>query len=138
MSKGTLVAEAKLKSGAMISANLTLDFNRELMCMPGNILNPNTEGIYHLIKNGAGIVSCTDDLLNYLNWDIILDENNKKQIELSEIQKEILDILALEQKTFDEIINNTNKDVAQIMVALTQLEIEGLIKQANNRYYKCK
>ena len=136
MSKGTFVVEAKLKSGAMISANLTLDYNRELMCMPGNILNPNTQGIYHLIKNGAGIISCAQDLLNHMDWDVFLEEN-KNEIELNEIQKEILEILALEQKTFDEIINITTKDITQTMVTLTELELKGLIKQTNNKYYRC-
>ena len=138
MSKGTLVAEAQIKSGAMISANLTLDYNRELMCIPGNILNPNTSGIYHLIKNGAGIVSDAKDLLNYMDWDIILNEEKFKDNNLDGLQKEILDILALEDKSFDEIINITNSDTSQIMISLTELELKGLIKQSNNKYYKCK
>ncbi|MBQ8847766.1 MAG: DNA-processing protein DprA [Candidatus Gastranaerophilales bacterium] len=138
MSKGTLVAEAQIKSGAMISANLTLDYNRELMCIPGNILNPNTSGIYHLIKNGAGIVSDAKDLLNYMDWDIILNEEKFKDNNLDGLQKEILDILALEDKSFDEIINITNSDTSQIMITLTELELKGLIKQSNNKYYKCK
>lgn len=136
MSKGTLVGEARLKSGAMISANLTLDYNRELMCIPGNILNPNTSGIYHLIKNGAGIVSNSDDLLNYMNWDII-KEDNKQSKKLNELQEKIIKTLELESKTFDDIITNINEDVSKIMICLTELELEGLIKQSNNKYYKC-
>ena len=50
LSYGTLVAEASLKSGALITANLTLEQGRELMCIPGLITNPNTEGIYKLGK----------------------------------------------------------------------------------------
>lgn len=135
MSKGTLVAEAKIKSGAMISANLTLDYNRELMCIPGNILNPNTSGIYHLIKNGAGIISCADDLLNQLGWDIIVEEN--KLPSLNETQKKILEILSLDAKTFDEITALAQEDVSKIMITLTELELKSLIKQSNNKYYKC-
>lgn len=52
LSYGTLVAEASLKSGALITANLTLEQGRELMCIPGLISNPNTEGIYKLLKTG--------------------------------------------------------------------------------------
>ena len=137
MSKGTLVAEAKFKSGAMISANLTLDYNRELMCVPGNILNPNTSGIYHLIKNGAGIVVNASDLLNQLGWDIIVEESQKFDIVLSDIQKKVLKVLELDSKTFDEIAGAMNTDVSKIMVTLTELELNGLIKQSNNKYYKC-
>jgi len=137
MSKGTLVAEAKLKSGAMISANLTLDYNRELMCMPGNILNPNTSGIYHLIRNGAGIVATAEDLLNQLGWDIIIEDNQKFDIVLNDIQKKVIETIELEAKTFDEIVDISKEDVSKIMVTLTELELNGLIKQSNNKYYKC-
>ena len=138
MSKGTLVAEAQMKSGAMISANLTLDYNRELMCIPGNITNPNTEGIYHLIKQGAGIVTSASDILNYLNWDIVTTNQNEVDYELNETQKKVLDIISLEAKSFDEIIGIANIEVAELMVVLTELEIKGLVVQNNNKYYKFK
>ncbi len=128
MCEGTLVAEAQIKSGAMISANLTLDYNRELMCIPGSILNPNTSGIYHLIKNGASIVTTTDDLLNNLGWTIIHNENNKPE-ELNEIQKKILNVIALEDATFDKIVQETKEEIPLLMVGLTELELKGLIKQ---------
>ena len=63
LSKGVIIAEARIKSGAMISARFALEQGKELMCIPGNISNPNTEGIYKLIKNGASIVTETDDIL---------------------------------------------------------------------------
>lgn len=137
LSKGTLVAEAKLKSGAMISANLTLDYNRELMCIPGNILNPNTTGIYHLIRNGAGIVPNASDLLNQLGWDIIVEDNKNFGIELNEAQKKVLKAVELDPKTFDEIAEFYKDDSSKLMVTLTELELNGLIKQSNNKYYKC-
>ncbi len=137
MCKGTLVAEAKLKSGAMISANLTLDYNRELMCIPGNILNPNTSGIYYLIKNGAGIIADSSDLLNQMGWDIIIEESNKK-ITLNKIQQRIVDVLSLDAKTFDELASVLDEDISDIMITLTELELKGLIKQSNNKYYKCE
>ncbi len=70
LSYGTLVAEASLKSGALITANLTLEQGRELMCIPGLITNPNTEGIYKLLKNGASLVTKSEDILDALNWEI--------------------------------------------------------------------
>ena len=55
-----------MKSGAMITANLCLEQGRELMCMPGNINNPNTQGIYHLLKNGAAMVTCGQDIMDVM------------------------------------------------------------------------
>ena len=138
ISKGTLVAEAQLKSGAMISANLTLDYNRELMCMPGNIINPNTQGIYHLIRNGAGIATNAQDILNQLNWSFEVVDDESINLELDEMQKKVLDIISIEPKSFDEIIIEAQEDVSDLMVALTTLEVNGLIHQSNNKYYKCK
>ena len=137
MSEGTLVAEAQLKSGAMISANLTLDYNRELMCIPGSILNPNTSGIYHLIKNGAAIVTTSEDLLNNLGWDIIQKEKNKPE-KLSEVQKTILNIIAHEEVSFDQIVQQSDIETSLLMITLTELELKGLIKQSNNKYFKNK
>ena len=137
MSKGTLVAEAQMKSGAMISANLTLDYNRELMCMPGNILNPNTQGIYHLIKNGAGIVISAQDVLNQMDWDFNIVQDESVNLQLDDVQKKVLDIIAIEPKSFDEIMSLANVEVSKLMVSLTELEIKGLIVQQNNKYHKC-
>jgi len=137
LSKGTLVVEAQMKSGALISARLTLEYNRELMCIPGNILNPNTEGIYYLIKNGCSIVTEANDILNYLNLEITLNDKKGDNIQFSGVKKQILEILTLEAKSFDEIINNTDCETDEIMIALTELEFDGLIKQTGNKYYKC-
>ena len=76
LSYGTLVAEASLKSGALITANLTLEQGRELMCIPGLITNPNTQGIYKLLKNGATLVTCAEDILEALNWEIKIEQQN--------------------------------------------------------------
>lgn len=138
ISKGTLVGEAQMKSGAMISANLALDYNRELMCIPGNITNPNTEGIYHLIKQGAGIVISAQDILNHMDWDIVSCEKDEFKLNLNNSQKKVLDIISLEAKSFDEIMNVIEMDTAELMITLTELEIKGLILQENSKYYKCK
>ncbi len=137
MSKGTLVAEAQMKSGAMISANLTLDYNRELMCMPGNILNPNTEGIYHLIKQGASIVVNAQDIINQMDWEIITQQKNETNAKLNNSQKKVLDIISIEAKSFDEIMNVIDIDTSELMITLTELEIKGIILQNNGKYYKC-
>ncbi len=136
MSKGTLVAEAQIHSGAMISANLTLDYNRELMCMPGPINNPNTHGIYQLIKNGASIVTCAQDLIDNMGWEIKLQDDDCKISELTAQEKQVLDIISIEEKTFDEIINELKCNSSSLMVTLTNLEIKSFVIQKNGKYYK--
>ena len=137
LSKGTLVGEARLKSGAMISANLTLEYNRELMCIPGNITNPNTEGIYHLIKTGAAIATNSKDVLEQMNWEIKKQKKEDITSNLDDLQKKILESISLDPKTFDEIIDDIKEDISMVMASLTQLELLGIIKQSTNKYYKC-
>lgn len=132
MSYGTLVAEAALKSGAMISANLTLEQARELMCMPGLISNPNCEGIYYLIKNGASIVTCANDIYDCLNWTL---EQNDKKIKLEGVEKNVFDTIQIEPLSFDSLCLKLNIPSNELMVCLTGMELKGLIKQTNAKYY---
>ncbi len=137
LSKGTLVAEAALKSGALITANLTLEQNRELMCMPGVISNPNTEGIFKLLKQGAALVTCTEDILNALSWKIdkVKEDNFFADNGLSDSEKLILEEIKLNSLSFDELILKTNLNINDLMIILTQLELKGLIKQTDGNKY---
>ena len=138
ISYGTLVAEASLKSGALITANLTLEQGRELMCIPGLITNPNTEGIYKLLKNGATLVTCAQDILEALNWEIKPAEQLKMDLsDLNEDEQKVVDAIEIEEKGFDEIINLTKINTDDLLMILTTLELKGIIKQtAGDRYKK--
>lgn len=138
ISYGTLVVEAALKSGALISANLTLEQGRELMCVPGLITNPNTEGIYKLLKNGATLVTEGADILNALNWEVKAPEQQK--LNLTNLEREesiILSAIEIEPKSFDCIQNETKLSTDDLLTNLTTLELKGIIKQVEgDRYTK--
>ena len=135
---GTVVAEASMKSGALITANLTLEQGRELMCIPGLITNPNTEGIYKLIKNGATIVTETADILNTLGWEVKqlgLQLDNKIP-DLTKTEALILKTLHVEEKNFDAIQAETGLELDQLLTDLTMLELKGLIKKSGRDSYR--
>ncbi len=137
LSHGTLVAEASMKSGALITANLTLDQGRELMCIPGLISNPNTEGIYKLLKNGATLVTKGEDILNALNWEIIKNTQLKFDMpELTKNEEKIYNALEIEDKGIDELITITGIGVEDLLTDLTTLELKGIIKQVGGDRYK--
>ena len=139
LSYGTLVCEASLKSGALISANLTLEQGRELMCVPGAISNPNTQGIYKLLKNGATIVTETEDILNALNWEIQKDTTNADQLTLPMLTPEEENIyknLEIEEKTVDELLSLTGMKIDNLLINLTTMELKGIIKQSGADRYK--
>lgn len=143
LSKGTLVAEAAIRSGALISANLCLEQNRELMCMPGLLTNPNTEGIYKLIKNGAAVITRAEDVLDALGWQLSTS-NTKSQkaetssldeLDLNENEYNVFKIIATESVNFDVLLAETQLDFGDLMVILTELEIKGYIKQTDGEKY---
>ena len=142
LSYGTVVGEAAIKSGALISANLTLEQGRELMCIPGSINNKNTEGVYKLLKNGATMITSGEDVLNALNWQIIKEKkssaecNNNHILEQNHVYKIISDIIGIEPLCFDEIQAKTNIETEELLNTLTMMEIEGLIELTDGDRYK--
>ena len=137
LSFGTVVGEAALKSGALISANLTLEQGRELMCIPGAINNVNTEGIYKLIKDGASIVTSGDDILNALGWEIKKSKSeNKQNHDLLPQEKIIFDIIGIEPKGFDEIQTETGLGTDELLSLLTVMEMKSLIEHIEGDRYK--
>lgn len=137
LSYGTLVAEASLKSGALITSNLTLEQGRELMCIPGLITNPNTEGIYKLLKNGAALVTCADDILETLGWEIQLEQQSLFKLpDLSEDEKRIYEALEIEDKCVDELQAFTKLSIENLLTYLTTMELKGIIKQVDGDRYR--
>lgn len=136
LSWGTLIAEAALKSGAMITANLTLEQGRELMCMPGSLTNPNTEGIYKLLKEGAALITCAEDIMSTLGWTFSRNSQVKtSEFELDEVEQKVFDLVSVEPKNFDDIMVSTNIDFSELMSVLTMLELKGIIKQIDGEKY---
>lgn len=136
ISSGTLVAEAAIKSGALITANLCLEQGRELMCIPGLVSNPNTAGIYKLLKQGASMVTCAEDILSALNWEVKPAQQLKMDFtQFSDEEKKILDSIEVEPKGFDAISSETGLDFDNLLMSITNLELGGAIKQIDGEKY---
>ena len=137
LSYGTVVGEAAIKSGALISANLTLEQGRELMCIPGAINNVNTEGIYKLLKDGATMVTKGEDILNALGWEIQIQENqNKNKKEIPEKYLPLYNEISVEPKSFDELLAKTGMNTDELLTCLTEMELHGLIEQSEGERYR--
>lgn len=136
LSLGVLVIEAGFKSGSLITANHALEQNREVFAVPGNIYSPNSAGTNHLIKQGAKLVSSTNDIIETLNLTQIVSYiNNKKIIPDSPEEEKILTVLTYEPIHIDDLIYLTKLDTAITNSTLVVMEMKGMVKNLGNMQY---
>ncbi len=138
ISVGTLLTEATINSGALITASFALEQGREVFAIPGNITSKNSEGTNFLIQNGAKLVREVKDILEEIEHFIpSLKKLNKIQptVEVDDDEKAILNILD-EKAGIDEIVLKTGMDIAKILNILLKLEIKGLIIKTEGRYVR--
>lgn len=136
LSRGVLVIESPLKSGALITTRFAAEQNRDVFSVPGNIFSPNSKGPHMLIQKGAKPVFSGEDILGnyYDNFDIN-SENNKKISTTDPIEKKIIDILDDKgEKNIDELVSLTNLEISKIITAISMLDISGKIKVSKDKY----
>lgn len=143
MTLGTLVVEANLTSGALITANMAANYGRQVFAVPGRIDSPRSKGCHDLIKNGAKLCEGADDLLSefeYLFPPAIRPGPEEAQsrlatMTLSENEQKALAALEQSGKHMDEIIRETGLTAATASVALLSLEMKRLAKQLPGKIF---
>ncbi len=140
ISLGTLVVESKKNGGAMQTANYSMDQNREVFAIPGNLNIPESEGTNILIqRNEAKLVTEPEDILLELNLKIqpIIGKNiPKPKIDLSLFEEKIYDRLDSSPKHIDAIANETSISTSECLVNLLSLEFKGVIQQLPGKMFK--
>lgn len=120
MSYGTLVIEANLKSGSLITARLALEYNRELFAVPGFPYDPRYQGTNLLIKNGACLVEKIDDILHQLPAISINQENSFSQESVNQY-KSLNNYKSL-------TVSEEDRDLVRKLISSVPVDIEALIK----------
>jgi len=137
LSLGTLVIEAKQRSGALITANYAFEQNKKVFALPGSIYCPNSRGCHYLIKKGAKLVENADDILQALQLDLTI---SKKEINPDNKEEKLI-IETLRNKkamSIDEIIEKTELTPAKVNSTLTGLEIKKIIKNLGGNIFAIK
>lgn len=139
---GVLVAEAPLKSGALITASLCLDDGKDVFAVPGSIYNSNYEGNNYLIKSGCIPVTCAEDILPYLPVEYSGETKKEKPKEnyLSgtegELERKIAELLFYHRELhIDEIVRMTGVEEMQLLPSVMMLEVSGVIRNNGGNTY---
>ena len=133
MCHATLVVEAPEKSGALITARLALDYNRDVLAVPGGAFSHNSHGTNILIKNGAGLVTTSEDILHAFG---IETEAAPTSTENFTPEETIIMACLLEPLDIDSLIRKSKmpSSIAQTTIGL--LELRGIIKKVGTEYIK--
>lgn len=134
LTKATLIVEAPQKSGALITARLALESNRDVMAVPGEITRSGAWGTNNLIKLGAKLVTEPQDVLTEMGWEGKI-KSCPKPAPQGKTEESILEILAEGEATIDELVEKTSLPIEEINGSLIMLEIKGLIKSLGGGKY---
>lgn len=136
MANGTMVIEAGVKSGALITARAALENGRELFAVPGPFHSPFSEGTNNLIKTGAHPVTTADDVLFALGLRSAEKNPSDKKPEVgSQAEAELFRLLNVQPIHIDDLARATNKKISEISHLLTLMEMKGTARHVGNLFY---
>ncbi len=156
LSLATIIVEARKRGGALITARLAMEYNRDVMAVPGRIDNPCSEGPNSLIRDGATLITGIDDIMETLGAigntiKPYVDKESAKaqasveqtlfdagELNLSDDENIVLGQLSKEPQHIDNVIIHSGRSVGKVNSALTALQLKGLIKQMPGNFFRIK
>jgi len=137
MTLGTVVVEANLASGALITAKFATDYGRQVFAVPGRIDSPRSKGCHELIRQGARLCESAEDILS--EFEYLFPPRNRAPspaetgelptLALSEREQAVLAVLDQGEAVVDEIIRQSNLPASIVSVTLLGLEMKRLVQQ---------
>jgi DNA processing protein len=123
LSRGTLVVEAALKSGSLITARMATDQGRDVFAIPGSIHATQSRGCHALIKQGAKLVESAEDVLEELHIDALA--RGVQALAEAPPDTALVQALGLEPCSLDALQARTGQTTASLQAELMALELDG-------------
>lgn len=144
MTLGTLVVEAHLASGALITTNFATEYGRQVFAVPGRIDSPRSKGCHELIKNGAKLCESAEDVLG--EFEYLFPTSNRPAspnetgvlpaLSLSANEQRVFELLdGGDETAIDEVIRRSSLPASAVSVALLSLEMKRLVKQLPGKMF---
>jgi DNA processing protein len=127
LSVGTLVVEASLASGSLITAHMANDLGRDVFAVPGSIHSPHAKGCHALIRQGAKLVETAADVLDELGWRAPATTPYRQASEAVSTQDPVLKALGFDPLSLDELLDRTGMSAAALQAQLFELELGGRV-----------
>jgi DNA processing protein len=134
---GTVVVEAGLRSGALITAGLAVEQGREVFAIPGRISDPLSQGTHRLIREGAKLVENIDHILEEFPslLHILKDGEKKSSANVDGEERKLYDLLSAEPQHIDSLVEKAGLGVQEISKLLLRLELKGLVRQLRGKFF---
>jgi DNA processing protein len=144
LSLGTLVIEAALRSGSLISARCAGEQGREVFAIPGSIHNPLARGCHHLIRQGAKLVETAQDVIDELGplagacagpGQYQATGGLAEQPQLNAEYTQLLEYIGFDSSSVDQLVTTSGLTPAEVSSMLLQLEMQGFIASSPGGLY---
>jgi len=143
MTLGTVVVEANLTSGALITAGMAVEYGRQVFAVPGRVDSPRSKGCHELIKKGAKLCEGVEDILS--EFEYMFPASNRPAhlregpelpaMTLTDTEQAIYDLVDKEESTTDDIIRRSGLPSSSVSVGLLGLEMKRLIRQLPGKLF---
>ncbi len=141
LSDATVVVESGQRGGSMITAEHAFGYDREVLAVPGRIIDSRSEGPLYLIKSlKASLISSARDISYVLGWDESKRPKTAVQknlfVDLTEDEIEVIALLKNEEKHIDTLAHSIELSLPKLSATLLQLELKGLVKALPGKVYR--
>ncbi|MBE2897008.1 DNA-protecting protein DprA [Pasteurellaceae bacterium HPA106] len=140
LSLGTLVIEADIKSGSLITARYALEQNRDVFALPGAVQNQYSRGTHALIKQGAMLVEDYTDILENIHFhpctcdEPAVNQDEDKQVESAVSHPALFAHIGFQPICVDDLAHASGLSVNDVLTQLLDLELEGAVVSQDGGY----